>query len=82
MPFLQSKQYLCLQCCLTCAWHLDPGILILSRSHITWNLKALGVTYEADPLMKEFNDKISFKEGRYEVSLLWRDMDPPFLTNY
>ena len=62
--------------------HLESVKNLEDCLHSFWNLEALGVTDEADPLMKEFNDKISFKNGRYEVSLPWRDMHPPLPTNY
>lgn len=42
----------------------------------------MGVSIEEDPLLEEFNNKIRFENGRYEVSLPWRDYHSPLLTNY
>ena len=50
--------------------------------HSFWNLELLGVRAEEDPLLEEFNDKIHFENGRYEVSLPWKEAHPPLPTNY
>ena len=47
-----------------------------------WNLESLGVGIEEDPMLEEFNNSICFKEGRYEVSLPWRESHAPLPTNY
>ena len=50
--------------------------------HSFWNLESLGVSGEEDPLLGEFNNNICFKEGRYEVSLSWRESHSLLPTNY
>ena len=52
------------------------------RLHSFWNLESLGVSGEEDPLLEEFNNKVEFEDGRYEVSLPWRDYHSPLPTNY
>ena len=45
--------------------------------HSFWNLESLGVSVE-----EEFNNNICSKEGRYEVSLPWREYHEPLPPNY
>ena len=52
------------------------------RLHSFWSLESLGVSDEKDPLLEEFNNNICFKEGRYEVTLPWRESHSPLPTNY
>ena len=51
------------------------------RLHSFWNLESLGICDSENPLLEEFDKTISFKEGRYEVSLPWREAHPPLPTN-
>ena len=62
----------------------DPDSLkkLDDRLHSFWNLESLGVRVEEDPLLEEFNNSIHFQEGRYEVSLPWRESHAPLPTNY
>ena len=45
-------------------------------------LHSQGVRGGEDPLLEEFNNKIRFQNGRYEVSLPWKEAHAPLPTNY
>ena len=48
-----------------------------------WDLEALGVMPESeDEVYKQFLNKVQMKEGRYEVSLPWKNMHPALPDNY
>ena len=47
-----------------------------------WELESLGVRQPDRCVFAEFQEKIQFKGGRYEVSLPWRDVHPPLPDNY
>lgn len=47
-----------------------------------WELESLGILKEEHPVQQQFSQKISFKGGRYEVHLPWKDSHPPLPDNY
>ena len=47
-----------------------------------WELESLGVKNETDPVREQFTKSIRRKEGRYQVSLPWREHHEPLPTNY
>ena len=47
-----------------------------------WELEALGIHEEEKPLHDDFASHIAFRDGRYEVSLPWREFHEPLPTNY
>lgn len=47
-----------------------------------WELESLGIHKEEHPVQQQFSQKISFKQGRYEVHLPWRDSHPHLPDNY
>ena len=47
-----------------------------------WELESLGVKQPDQCVFTEFEEKIQFKSGRYEVSLPWRDVHQPLPDNY
>ncbi len=47
-----------------------------------WNLEAFGIDVVGDPVLDDFYHKIHFTEGRYEVSLPWKDSVLTLPDNY
>ena len=47
-----------------------------------WELESLGICGEEKTLYDEFADNITFQEGRYEVSLPWKEFHDPLNDNY
>ena len=48
-----------------------------------WDLEALGVMPESeDEVYKQFLTKVQMKEGLYEVSLPWKNMNLALTDNY
>ena len=50
--------------------------------HSFWNLESLGIEDPESSVLEEFTKTVCFKEGRYEVSLPWKDACPPLPDNY
>ena len=46
-----------------------------------WELESLGVKNEIDPVQDQFTKNIQMKNGRYQVSLPWREHHEPLPTN-
>ena len=50
---------------------------------IFWDLESLGIQApDRDPVLDQFASSIEMKEGRYEVSLLWREHHEPLPDTY
>ena len=47
-----------------------------------WELESLGITGSERSVHQEFEESISFKNGRYEVSLPWKHPHPVLPDNY
>ena len=47
-----------------------------------WDLESLGIKESEQPVFEKFRENIIFKEGRYEVSLPWKDQHPLLPDNY
>ena len=47
-----------------------------------WDLESLGIRETETTMYDEFASAIAFKDGRYEVSLPWRDFHEPLPDNY
>ena len=47
-----------------------------------WDLESLGIHETETTMYDEFASDIAFKNGRYEVSLPWRDFHEPLPDNY
>ena len=47
-----------------------------------WDLESLGITQPDRTVIDEFQDSIRFVDGRYEVSLPWKDSCPVLPDNY
>ena len=47
-----------------------------------WDLESFGISNSERTVLDEFQDKISFTEGRYQVSLPWKDPHPPLPDNH
>lgn len=45
-------------------------------------LESLGIYEEEKTLYDDFASRIAFRDGRYQVSLLWREFHEPLPTNY
>ena len=50
--------------------------------HSFWKLESLGVEPKMDSVLEEFTQTAKFKEGRYEVSLSWKESHPKLPDNY
>jgi hypothetical protein len=47
-----------------------------------WELESLGISRSDQSIHQEFEESISFKDGRYEVSLPWKNPHPILPDNY
>ena len=47
-----------------------------------WDLKSLGIKDPEQSVFAEFEESIQFRDGRYEVSLPWKDPHPVLPDNY
>ena len=47
-----------------------------------WELESLGINKEEKTLYDEFASDITFHEGRYKVSLPWKEFHDPLPDNY
>ena len=47
-----------------------------------WELESLGIHEEERTLYDDFSDMVTFQEGRYKVSLPWKELHKPLTDNY
>ena len=47
-----------------------------------WELESLGISEEEKTLYDEFASNITFQDGRYKVSLPWKEFHEPLADNY
>ena len=47
-----------------------------------WKLESLGISFKDHKAVTGFDSSITFKEGRYEVGLPWKDPHPPLTNNH
>ena len=47
-----------------------------------WDLESLGICDSEGSVLAEFDNNVRFKDGRYEVSLPWKEYHTPLPTNY
>ena len=47
-----------------------------------WDLESLGIRQPEETMYDEFANAITFQDGRYEVSLPWKDFHEPLPDNY
>lgn len=47
-----------------------------------WDLESLGIKDSEQSVFEKFKENIAFKEGRYEVSLPWKEQHPLLPDNY
>lgn len=47
-----------------------------------WELESLGVKQPEQDVLTEFEQKIKLKNGRYQVSLPWKEVHPPLPDNH
>ena len=60
--------------------HID-STLSPDYNALNANLESLGITSE-NAMLNDFHDKLQFAEGRYEVTLLWKDPQQSLPDNY
>ena len=47
-----------------------------------WDIESLGIVKEGDVVLDNFEERIVFQEGRYEVPLPWKTSQPDLPDNY
>ena len=47
-----------------------------------WELESLGITGPEKTVHYEFVETVTFKDGKYQVSLPWKEFHKPLLRNY
>ena len=47
-----------------------------------WELEAMGIKDPGQSVLTQFEERIKFRDGRYEVALPWKDPHPTLPTNY
>ena len=47
-----------------------------------WSLESFEVGTACDPVLNDFNSKICFTEGKYKVSLPWKNLNQVLPSNY
>ena len=47
-----------------------------------WELESLGIQEEEKTLYDDFTTRVSFRDGRYQVSLPWKEFHEPLPDNY
>ena len=47
-----------------------------------WELEAMGIKDPDHGVLTQFEEKVKFRDGRYEVALPWKDPHPALPTNY
>ena len=47
-----------------------------------WDLEAIGISPEGKTVYERFNKDITFKDGRYEVKLPWKECHVTLPDNY
>ena len=52
------------------------------RLRAFWELESLGIHNPDKSVYEEFGENVCFKEGRYEVSLPWKEVHDPLPDNY
>ena len=66
--------------------HIDTAVneteALSKVLHSFWELESLGVKQPDHCVLTEFEEKIKLKNGRYQVSLPWKDVHPPLPDNY
>ena len=62
---------------------IDSSTEILDkRLQLFWELESFGVRAEEDPVQEQFTESIQMVNGRYQVSLPWREYHEPLPTNH
>lgn len=47
-----------------------------------WELESLGIQEEEKTLYDDFTTRVAFRDGRYQVSLAWKEFHEPLTDNY
>ena len=64
------------------AMPLQDAQILYDRLKSFWELQSFGISNLEKTMHDEFRDKIHFNEGRYEVSLPWKEPHHPLPDNY
>lgn len=60
----------------------DSSISLDDLIKAFWNLESLGIKQDEPSVYEEFQKKIEFKNGRYEVSLPWKPLQKKLPSNF
>ena len=72
----------------TCHANLATTHVLLVDTHLDqhlqsfWDLETLGICGHEKTMYDEFSESVTFREGRYQVSLPWRQQHKPLPENY
>ena len=67
----------------TCSTHLQKIETYCDNANLDqslprfWELESLGIGENEDTIRERFVQRITFKQGRYEVGLPWKKFHPP-----
>ena len=87
-PTSSSSSGLCSSACITTTHLLRVGDQPAESTRLAdqlrsfWELESLGVYEEEKTLYNEFVGNVKFQEGRYKVSLPWKEFHEPLADNY
>ena len=87
-PTLSPSSALCSSTCITTTHLLWVGdkpsesMQLDEQLRTFWELESLGICEEEKTLYDEFASNITFQDGRYKVSLPWKEFHGPLADNY
>ena len=62
--------------------HLEESKSLDEQLRSFWELESLGIQEEEKTLYDDFATRVAFRDGRYQVSLPWKEYHEPLPNNY